>query len=109
MRTSSPGPASNEVSPSSKEASSKRNTVTGGEAITGGCDRLGTAICTDGGISSVRAEITAPDTQQTIARGERCAAASKSGYDAGGASARRKTPRESSTTRASSRQAYRSG
>ena len=76
--------------------------------ITGVCDRLGTAICTNAGISSVRSWIAAAEIQHTIARGARCATAIMSGYDAGGASARRKTPRESSMTCPPSRQAYRS-
>src|SRR5690606_18917083 len=43
-----------------------------------------------------------------MARGARCATAIMSGYDAGDASARRKTPRESSMICPPSRQAYRS-
>ena len=76
--------------------------------IAGVCDRLGTAIFTDAGISSVSSWIAAAETQHTMARGARCATAIMSGYDAGGASARRKTPRESSMICPPSRQAYRS-
>jgi hypothetical protein len=84
------------------------NTSTGGWSSFGGHVRRGTAICTTIGISSVRSCTAAADSRHTTARGARSEIASRSGYAAADASARRNTPRDNSTSSPPSRAAYRS-